>query len=78
MRLQVGAFHRQRRPRLSILLIRLVFLLESVLVEGLKFSEELLLPEELASEDVLRRYALKSAAPTISSSRTSQSGEVVW
>lgn len=68
------------RPKLRILLMRFVFLVASLVVEGLKFSVELLLPA-LASEDVRLRPALylsKLAAPTMSFSRTSESGDVVW
>lgn len=59
------------------LLIRFDFLLLSFDGEVVKFSEELLLPE-LASDEVrLRTALLKFAAPMISSSLTSDSGDVV-
>lgn len=70
--------HAQPLPKVKIRLIRLFFLLAES-VDELRFSDELLLVElvELASDDVLFREVLKLAAPTISSRRTSQSGEVV-
>lgn len=72
-----GLQNGQPRPKVKILLNRLPFLLLWLLTDVLKFSEELLLAE-LASEDVRLRGLLKLAAPTMSSRRTSESGEVVW
>jgi len=67
----------QRRPRLSNLLIRFVFLLASLDVDELRFSDELLLPE-LASDDVrLRGAFLKSAVLMMSSNLTSDFSDVV-
>lgn len=74
--LLLSRFNAQPLPKVKIRLIRLLFLL-ACSADELRFSEELLLVE-LTSDEVLLREALKLAAPTISSSRTSQSGEVVW
>lgn len=58
--------------------MRFAFLPESLFIEELKFSEELLLVPELASEEVRPLEFLNAALSMISSNRTSQFGEVVW
>lgn len=61
----------------NILLLLLVFFLSTLLLVEVRFSDELLLAAELASDDVRAREVLKSAVPMISSSLTSDPGEVV-
>lgn len=66
----------QRLP--NSLLILFVFLFASVLGDELRFSDELLLVLELASEDVRLLDALNSVTLTRSSNLTSEVDEGVW